>query len=293
MLSSWHLAQLSNFLLINGIMDGIDDLDLRLHHRAQMEAAGLQRILELCRSFGLDQLDKQLDILQDTIDYDEQQLRERLDQEVLRDMRSLEDVYGALKARTEDSKAHDYFLSMMQHLLLIREEGPGLVHYYQLLDSLVTDVVMDKKLANGENRLGQSVERIIAQFNDADQYQTLEAESAKVRAEARRLQLEKESLELELSQGSEGLVGQLKERVAHLEEKLQISRENTTRLQGQLETQKTGYEEQIAQLEAQIMELFRMLREVGRGVDEILDDVDSKMDRKALMDVVESALAAL
>ncbi|TFY54779.1 hypothetical protein EVG20_g9572, partial [Dentipellis fragilis] len=279
---------LYNLIFVNGIVACLDDLDLRLHHRSQMEAAGLHRILEHCREFGFPQLDKQLDLLQERLDADEQDLRERLDQEVLRDMNNIEDVYNALKARTNDTKAHDYFLSMMQHLLLIREEGPGLVHYYQLLDSLVTDVVMDKKLSGGENRLGQSVERIIAQFNDADQYHTVEAQAAKARADARRLQLEKETLEEELAKGGDGLVGELKASLSRMEEKLQISRENTTRLQGQLEQQKAGYEEQIAQLEAQIMELFRMLREVGKGVDQILDS--GGMDRQTLMETLEKHL---
>ncbi|TFY76366.1 hypothetical protein EWM64_g7645 [Hericium alpestre] len=263
---------LFNMILINGIIACLDDLDLRLHHRSLMDAAGLQRIIQHCRAFGYEQLDTQLEMLEERLEADEQDLRDRLDQDILRDMNSLEDVYGALRARTDDSKAHDYFLSMMQHLLLIRDEGPGLVHYFQLLDSLVTDVVMDKKLGGVENRFGQSVERIIGQFNDAD-----------------RSHIEKELLEEELAKGGEGLVGQLKATIAQTEGKLEVSQENTLRLQERLEQQKLDYEERIAQLEAQILELFRMLREVGKGVDQILDTGGS-MDRQTLMDTLEKHL---
>lgn len=276
-------------VLINGIMDAAQDLDIRLHHRSQMEAAGLQRILALFHSFGVPPLDKLLKIFETTIEQDELRLRERLDQEVLKDLSNPEDVFRALSAKTGDSRARDYFLSMMQHLLLIREEGPGLVHYYQLIDSIVSDVVLDKKLAGAEQRIGHSVERIIAQFNEADRFQTVEDEANEARALALKLQLEKEALEEEISQGIDGLVGQLKRKVAHLEEKLQHSRDNTTRLQGQMETQKAGYEEQIAQLEAQIMELFRMLKEVGKGVEKIFEN-SGAMDRKTLIDNLERHL---
>jgi cytokinesis protein len=69
------------------------------------------------------------------------------------------------------------------------------------------------------------------------------------------------------------------------EQKLNVTRETTLKLQGQLETQKSGYEEQIGQLEAQIMEMFKMLKEMGKGVDHILDA--GSMDRKTLVQTLE------
>jgi cytokinesis protein len=252
-----------------------------------MTAAGLRQIMELCRSFNFDNLNTQLDSLQDAIENDEKELRERLDQEFLRDLTNIEDVYAALKTRTLNSKAQDYLLSILQHLLLVREDGPGLVQYFQLLDSLVTDVVMDHKLAGAEQRLGKSVESIISQFNDADQFRDLESEAAQMRVDLRRVQLEKDTLEAEMLNGGDGLVGILKGKIAALDEKLQISRETTARLQTQLETQQSSYEEQISQLEAQIMELFRMLKELGAdGVGKILDN-SSTMDRKSLIATLE------
>jgi cytokinesis protein len=250
-----------------------------------MESAGLQRIIELCQVYGMPGIDKQLRNLQIILDEDERILRERLDQEILRDLKNPQDVYNAIFARTRDTKAQDHFLSMMRHLLLIREEGQPMVHYYRLIDSLVTDVVMDKKLAGVEQRMGHSVEQIIAQFNEADRYQAAEVEAAEARATAIRLKLEKEVLEAEIAQGQDGLVGSLKFQLGRMEEKLNVSRETTSRLQGQLVTQKAGYEEQITQLETQIMELFRMLKEVGKGVETILDG--GVMDRKTLVQQLE------
>lgn len=276
--------QLSNLVLMNGVINLIEDLDLRLHHRSMMESAGLQRIIELCQDYGIPDIDKQLRKLQGILDEDERKLRERLDQEILRDLKNPQDVYNAIFARIRDTKAQDHFLSIMRHLLLIREEGQPMVYHYGLIDSLVTDVVMDKMLAGVEKRMGHSVQQIIDQFNKADMYQAAKLEAAEARATAVRFKLEKEALEAEIAQGQDGLVGSLKLQLGRMDEKLNVSRETTSRLQGQLATQKAEYEERITQLETQIMELFRMLKEVGQGVA-ILDG--GGMDRKMLVQQLE------
>lgn len=254
-----------------------------------MEGSGLQRILELAASFQVPTIDAQIKKIQNIFAADETKLRGRLDEDILKDLTNPQDVFNAIYSKTKGTRASNYFLSMMQHLLLIREDGQPMVHYYQLLDSIVTDVVLDKKLAGAEQRMGLSVERIIAQFNEAERYQKAEEEAAESRAMALRLKLEKEVLEDELSQGVDGLVGKLKDQIKGLEEKLSVSRETAVRLQGQLNTQRNSYEEKIAQLEAQIMELFRMLKEVGKGVDTILD-AGTTMDRKALVETLERTL---
>ena len=290
-LNSWTtVKQLTNLLFVNGILEHMDDLDLRLHHRSQMEAAGLQRIITICRTFQVPAIDKQLKILQNSLEDDQKKLSERLDQAVLRDMTNPEQVYQAIRSKTDDSRARDYFLSMLQHLLLIREEGPAMVHYYQLIDSMVTDIVLDKKLAGAEQRMGRSVERIIAQLNEADRYQAAEQEATEVKAKLWKVKLEKEQLEDEISGGHDGLVGRLKEKIIHLEQKLAVSREATFKFQGQMETQKAGYEEQIAQLEAQIMELFQMLKQMGKGVDRIIESSAGAMDRKTLIETLDRHL---
>ncbi|KAF8803585.1 hypothetical protein BYT27DRAFT_7225940 [Phlegmacium glaucopus] len=283
--SSLNEYAFTNLLLINGILSIMDDFDLRFHHRSQMESAGLQKIIELCMHFGVPSIDIQIKRIQSLFAEDEEILRQRLDQGILQDLTNPQDVFNAIYAKTDGTRARNYFLSMMQHLLLIREDGQSLVHYYRLLDSIVTDVVLDNKLGGAEQRMGRSVDRIIAQFNDADRYQAMEDEANKARALAVQLKLEKEALEDEISQGHDGLVGNLKVHIASLEEKLSVSRETTSRLHSQIADQRTSYEQKIAQLEAQIMELFRMLKEVGKDVETILDG--GGMDRKSLVQTLE------
>ncbi|KAG9318370.1 armadillo-type protein [Chiua virens] len=211
---------LMNIALVVHILDGIDDLDVRIHHRALMDSAGLPRIVTLCRELNIPSMDKQLEVLASIIEDDEQRLKERHESTILASFSDPEDIWRTLYSRTEGSRAKDYFLSMMRHLLLIREEGPQLAYHYRLLDSVVMDVVMDAKLGTAEQRIGHSVQRLIAQMIESDRLQVAETEAAETRALALRLKLEKEALEEEISQGLDGLVGQLKDKVSHLEQKL-------------------------------------------------------------------------
>jgi len=88
--------------LMYGILVACNDLDLRVYHRSQMEAAGLYQIVELLRDFGHPPLDELLKILQQTLAKDEKKLRERLDQEFLEDFQSLEEVFSAIRVKTEE-----------------------------------------------------------------------------------------------------------------------------------------------------------------------------------------------
>ncbi|KAM6500747.1 Armadillo-type fold [Amanita muscaria] len=276
---------LANLCLINGILSWTEDLDLRLHHRSRLDAAGLDRVIDLCRSFAVPSIDTQISILENALQEDQQKFRECLDQKILKDVNNPQEVYNAITAKTDGTRAKLYFLSMMQHLLLIHEDGAPMVHYFQLLDSIVSDVVLNKKLARAEQRLGFSVERMVTQFNDSEKTQTALDDAAEARALAMKLKLEKEALEDEIALGQDGLVGNLKEQVARLDEKLGQSRETTSRIQGQLVTQKAHYEERIAQLEAQILELFRMVKEVGSGALSHLDS--GSLERQSLIQSLE------
>ncbi|KAI0094095.1 armadillo-type protein [Irpex rosettiformis] len=187
---------LSNILLMNGIVQVIDDLDVRLHHRAQMESSGLQTIIKQVRDCNIAVIDTQLDLFQQTLEEDQRSLEDRMHKIDSCDMTNIDEVYSALRAKTRDSeKAEAYFLSIFQHLLLIRQEGPELVHFLQVLDSVVADVVMDKKLQGAEKRLGLSVERIVGQLEQAELAKEVKEELVKTRTAALHLKIEKEALE--------------------------------------------------------------------------------------------------
>ncbi|KAF9519877.1 hypothetical protein BS47DRAFT_1370603 [Hydnum rufescens UP504] len=291
----------SNIILIVGILRQTEDFEMRMHYRSQMETAGLGRILERCKEYNFSGLDKQLAQYHELLEDDQRQLMQNFDQDILRDMSDPFDVYRAIMSSVEGTQAFQYFLSAMQHLLLLREEGDMKNRYFQLIDSLVTSVVLDKKQAFSgglSNTIGLSVERLVAQFGEQERAQAAEKEATEARVQLGRLKLEKEALEEELASVGDGLVGNLKEKLAATEEKLRISRLTTEALQAQVAEQQRVYEEQIQQLELQISELFKMLKEsrgfasaleTSKGMDrkELIYTISKQMERKKTIGILE------
>lgn len=291
----------SNLILINGILT-VDDFELRLHYRSQMEAAGLRKILDVCHQFQHDSLEKQIASYEKLAAADQEVLLQNFDQEVLRDLSDPYDVYRAIMSSVEGTPAYPYFLSSLQHLLLIRAEADTKTRYYQLIDELVTSIVLDKKqdFSGGlSSVVGVSVARLVAQFGEQERSRIAEEEASNARREANELRLQKEKLEEEIAAGGDGLVGMLKEKLSTAEEKLRVSRMTTDSLQARLAEQKRGYEEQIAQLELQIFELFRMIREGGissrtTGTDgavldrnELITTLEKQMERRKTIGILE------
>jgi cytokinesis protein len=267
-----------------------------------MEAAGLRRILEVCHEFQHDSLEKQIATYEKLAASDQEALVQNFDQEVLRDLSDPYDVYRAIMSSVEGTPAYPYFLSSLQHLLLIRAEADEKMKYYQLIDELVTSIVLDKKqnFSGGlSSAVGVSVARLVAQFGEQDRSRIAEEEASNARREANELRLQKERLEEEIAKGGEGLVGSLKAKLAKTEEKLQVSRMTTNALEGRLGEQKRGYDEQISQLELQISELFRMIREGGissrsTGPDgsvldrtELISSLEKQMERRKTIGILE------
>ena len=199
---------------MNGIMQVIDDLDIRLHHRAQMEISGLQTIIKLARECNITVIDTQLDLFQQMLEEDQKSLEDRMQKVNSCDITNVNEVYRTLRATFQDStKAEAYFLSILQHLLLIRQ--PERVHLLQVLDSIVSDVVMDKKLKGAEKRLGLTVERMVGQLEQAERAKEVEEELMKTRTAALHLKIEKEALEDRVAH-ADGLVATLQSEVLKL-----------------------------------------------------------------------------
>jgi hypothetical protein len=237
---------MSNILLMNGIMQTIDDLDVRLHHRSQMETCGLQTIVRLARNCGIAVIDTQLDLFQQTLEEDERSLEERMRQIDSCDLTNLGDVFDAIRTKTKGSeRAETYLLSIFQHLLFIHQDGPELVHLLQILDSVVSDIVMDKKLGGAEKRLGLSVERIVGQLQQVERAKTAEEELVKTRTAALHLKIEKEALEDRIARSGE-LVASLQSEIAKL--RLENVRLAGARTNGVASPTNSSYADRLAQL---------------------------------------------
>jgi len=282
--------QAANLFLIHAITTVCEELDVRVHLRAQMEACGVKRIIAKLKDFGHSSMDRIILQIETEEQDDARELARDYNQDLLRDMSNPHDIFNAILASVQGTRAHDFFLSSMQHLLLIRDDDDETrMRYFQLIDQLITSVVLDQKVGAGAEQdfsalMGVSVAKVVSRFADQDRLDKALAQASEMRATAQQLALEKAAVEEELrvvssaSSGSAGgaaaagdrlALSQLTDKFASSEEHLKNSRLATKKLEADLIEMKRMYEERIASLELRIQELFNMLRE-SRGLENVV-----------------------
>lgn len=285
----------NNMFLVNAMLSTriVSEYEVRVHLRNQMEASGLQRILIKLRAFKNPDLDRQIDEFTKGAEGDHENVVESFNRDVLTDMNDPVDVFKAIVGKVSGSRAYDFFLSALQHFLLIKQDGESLVHYYQLIDSMVTSVVMDRKGSVEGNDisslLGVSVNNVLSRFADQDAMNATRDELQRARAEARNAQMERARLEEQMKQTGEGLVGQLQEQIHQLENDLDVARGNTSAMQRDMEEMEKGYVDRIVALEVQSRELYDMLKG-AQGTAEMLASNNGSMDRQKLVDTLEKQM---
>lgn len=255
-----------------------------------MDASGLRRILKKLRSFNHPSIERTIHQYESDAEDDFEQVVENFNQDVLRDMSNPSDVYNAIMSNVEGTRAYDFFLSAMQHLLLIREEGESRIRYFQLIDRLITSIVLDRKSIDGDfsSIMGVSVNSVVAKFADQDRLQEAITETTELKVIISKLKRDKEALEEEVNQGNDGLVKNLKTRLARTEEDLKISRSASAGLQAKVQEVERSYQERLAEQELQIRELFNMLKE-ARALETVTDEA-GVLNRRELMDLMEKKL---
>uniref|UniRef100_A0A8C7XU17 Diaphanous related formin 1 n=1 Tax=Oryzias sinensis TaxID=183150 RepID=A0A8C7XU17_9TELE len=119
--------------LINALISRAEELDFRIHIRSELLRLGLREPLKL---------KVQLRVFDEQAEDDSEDLKVRLD-----DIR-IEMEYPSNFNTVKDSKAESHFLSLMQHLLLVRNDYLARPHYYKLIDECVGQIVLQKKGAD-------------------------------------------------------------------------------------------------------------------------------------------------
>ncbi|TFK46436.1 hypothetical protein OE88DRAFT_920438 [Heliocybe sulcata] len=192
---------ISNILALNGILEAPGDVRVRRYYLEQMEAAGLLRILALCRKFEVAAIHQQLDTFQEYMQEDMQVWRERARQDAMDALTGEENVYEHLQEKTIDNtSARTHLESTLRLLATIPDDGQALADCYRTINGVVRDALLDRTLSRTGVKPGPSVDRIISQFNDADRILELQAQYDESRARAARLKLDKDDLEAELDQ---------------------------------------------------------------------------------------------
>ncbi|KAF9925656.1 hypothetical protein FBU30_004607 [Linnemannia zychae] len=267
-----HLIEyvLSNVIFINALLQVVDDIELRIHLRSQLTTSGLTRIISKMRSLGHDLIDRQLNIYEDEAENDYDDMVEFYNHQILHDMSDPYDVFHALLRSVESSRAYDFFLSLLQHMLLIREEGDMRIRYFQLMDAIVTQVVLDRRgiTDNFEQKIGISVNQLVSKLVDQDRLNVALEDAKQARHELENALKQKKQLEQESGQRDDGLVAQLRSNIYSLEDLLRLSRHTIQTLQAKLNDVETSTQTKIDAQEVQLRYLTKSLEDANTQLRE-------------------------
>ncbi|KAL0073402.1 armadillo-type protein [Phycomyces blakesleeanus] len=261
-----HLSDyaLSNMMLVNSIISVIEDVEVRIHLRSQMDACGLQNIMEKMHDFSNENLQRHVDIYTKMKDNDHEDMVEIYNEKILSDMNDPRDVFDTILTRVEGTRSYDFFLSTLQHLLLIQGQGDTKVRHYQLVDNMVTQIVMDRKGLTNEydaGGLGMSVGALIDKFAEQDQLAAATSDAKQFKAMYEKAIKEKQELELEINMTQDGLVGQLREKTNSLEDLLRMSRKTISTLQRKLKDTQQEHQAKLVNLDQQLKETLQAAAE--------------------------------
>ncbi|XP_043286612.1 protein diaphanous isoform X3 [Venturia canescens] len=129
--------------LINSIISSAEDLDFRLHLRNEIMRIGLADILESLERDDSDDLTTHLKIFNRDKEEDYEEFVQRFDH-VRFELDDVNDCFEVEKNRVMDTPAEPYFLSILQHLLFIRDDALVRPAYYKLIEECVSQIVLHR-----------------------------------------------------------------------------------------------------------------------------------------------------
>ncbi|CAO3595395.1 unnamed protein product [Absidia cylindrospora] len=259
---------LSNMMLVNSLITVIEDSEVRVHLRNQLNACGLQRIMDKMLEYNNEHLRRHISIYKQMSDNDYEDMQETYNDESINNMDDPRDVFESILHRVEGTRGYDFLLSALQHLLLIQDQGPVQVRYYQLLDNLVTQIVLDRKGLSSNDfsgGVGWSVASLVEKFAEQDQLQSAIEEAKDAKKMYEKAIKEKQELEVEVGSQGDGLIGQLKDKTNSLEDLLRMSRHTITTLQRKLKDVQQEYQTNLAAMDQQLKDMQQLSLEQNSG----------------------------
>lgn len=263
---------IATLFLINMVVDAPQrDLQLRVHIRAQFTACGIKRILHKMEGFQYDVIDKQIEryFNNEAIDYEDLQERENssmvdsIEGEV-KDFNDPAQIADAIMSKVKDSRAQDYFLSAMQHLLLIRDtEDEDRLKMFQLVDSMLSYVAMDRRLPDMDLKqsLNFTVQSLLDKLYTDGEARQIRDEALESRQIADSAIAERDEMKAQLELGADGMVQKLQKQLEEQARIIELRGRQVEQMKAELaETQRLRAQE-LQRNELETRELYLMLRD--------------------------------
>ncbi|KAB0359633.1 hypothetical protein FD754_003789 [Muntiacus muntjak] len=271
--------------LINALITPAEELDFRVHIRSELMRLGLHQVLQDLREIENDDMRVQLAVFDEQGEEDSYDLKGRLD-DIRMEMEypftdwtyfllrkvyaflslfsfstDFSEVFQILLNTVKDSKAEQHFLSILQHLLLVRNDYEARPQYYKLIEECISQIVLHKNGADPDfkcRHLQIDIEGLIDQMIDKTKVE---------KSEAKATELEKK-LDSELTARHE-LQVEMKKMESDFEQKLQDIQGEKDALDSEkqkIATEKQDLEAEVSQLTGEVAKLSKELEDAKKEV---------------------------
>ncbi|XP_042349054.1 LOW QUALITY PROTEIN: protein diaphanous homolog 1-like [Plectropomus leopardus] len=246
--------------LINALISRGEELDFRIHIRSELLRLGLRDLLTEVRMIENEELRVQLTVFDEQAEDDSEDLKARLD-DIRIEMDDVREVFEIVVNTVKDSKAETHFLSLMQHLLLIRNDYLARPQYYKLIDECIAQIVLHRNGADPDfkcRNLSLNIEGLIDNMVDQTKVETSEAKATELEKKLDAELTARHELQVELKK----LEGDYEQKLQDLsQEKEQLSTSKQER-----EKENQGLQQQLSTLQQQIDKLSKDLEEAKTKV---------------------------
>ncbi|KFV75331.1 Protein diaphanous 1, partial [Struthio camelus australis] len=245
--------------LINAMISPADELDFRVHIRSELMRSGLQHILKELRTLENDELKVQLSIFEEHGEEDSEDLRSQTHFFLNPSLTDFNEVFQILLNTVKDSKAEPFFLSILQHLLLIRNDYEARPQYYKLIDECVSQIILYKNGADPDfkcRHLDINIEGLIDNLIDQTKVEKSEAKAVELEKKLdseltarQELQVEMKKMESDFEQKLLDVCGE--------KQLLDMEKQQITVEKQELESKVSHLNEEIAKLEKELEDAKR------------------------------------
>uniref|UniRef100_A0AAX7VET6 Diaphanous-related formin 3 n=1 Tax=Astatotilapia calliptera TaxID=8154 RepID=A0AAX7VET6_ASTCA len=135
--------QVACMQLINALVTSPDELDFRLHIRNEFMRCGLKEILPQLLVIRNEALDIQLKVFEEHKEEDMMEFSHRLE-DIKSELEYPCDIFSIVQSMVKDSSAEPYFLSILQHLVLIRNDHLIRPQYFKIIEECVSQIVLHR-----------------------------------------------------------------------------------------------------------------------------------------------------
>ncbi|XP_060247481.1 LOW QUALITY PROTEIN: protein diaphanous homolog 3 [Meriones unguiculatus] len=157
--------QVACMQLINALVTSPDDLDFRLHIRNEFMRCGLKEILPNLKCIKNDGLDIQLKVFDEHKEEDYIEFSHRLE-DIRAEFDEASDVYNMVWDTVKETRAEGYFISILQHLLLVRNDRFIRQQYFKLIDECVSQIVLHRDGIDPDFTYRKRLDLDLSQFVD-------------------------------------------------------------------------------------------------------------------------------